>query len=55
MYRKISFISHLAKVVLRIINRRFETRASIYIGDNWFRLGRGRQQVMRMLVEEGSE
>ena len=59
-YRTISLISHAAKVVLRIINRRLETRANEYLGDDQFGFRKGKSTrdaiaVMRTLVERNLE
>ena len=59
-YRTISLIPHAAKVLLRIINRRLESKANYYLGDDQFGFRRGRSTrdaiaVMRTLVERNLE
>jgi len=55
-HRTISLISHASKIILRVLNRRIESKASTFIGKSQFgfRQGRGTREaigVMRMLSE----
>ena len=59
-YRTISLISHAAKVVLRILNRRMEARANEYLGEDQFGFRKGKSTrdaiaIMRSLVERNLE
>ena len=59
-FRTISLISHAAKMVLRIIKKRLETKAEQFLGNDQFgfRKERGTREasgLMRFLVKRGIE